>query len=120
MAQDVDAKIDQFNAAIGETYELSHKGSKLIIEGFREGKKVKTDEVVIHDLDFKSLKYSEEDNSVSVKCYSDLDGCVKRVLKLDRKKSFRNRMVFGIPEGVSGEEIVNRLRLVFNEMAKKY
>lgn len=119
-SQDVEARLASFNEAIGPSYNVENKGKILIIEGFREGQQVKEDKVNIYNLDFESLKFSKTDNSVSVKCHSDLDGCVTQVLMRERKKkNYRNRIVFGVPEGVSGQEIVNKLRLVFNEMVKK-
>lgn len=120
MSQDVPAKIDAFNEAIGKEYNVKNKGKFLIIEGFREGKQVKVDKVNVYDLDFKTLKFSETDNSVSVKCHSDLDGCVNRVLLLNRKKSYKTRVVFGLAEGIDGQEVMNKLRLLLNDMAKKY
>lgn len=119
-AQDVDAKIDVFNQAIGRSYHVSHKGRTLVIEGFREGKRIKIDKVNIFDLDLKTIRFSEKDASVAVKCYSDLDGCVNRVLLLSKKKSYRQRVVFAVPDGVSGDEILMRLKLVLNDMVKKY
>lgn len=120
MSQDVPAKIDAFNEAIGKEYNVKNKGKFLIIEGFREGKQVKTDKVNVYDLDFKTIKFSEKDMSVSVKCYSDLDGCVNRVLLQNKKKSYKGRVVFGIADSISGEEVLNKLRLLLNDMAKKY
>lgn len=120
MSQDVPAKIAAFNEAIGKEYNVKNKGKTLIIEGFREGKQVKVDKVNVFDLDFMTLKFSETDNSVSVKCHSDLDGCVNRVLLQNKKKSYKGRVVFGIAEGISGEEVMNKFRLLLNDMAKKY
>lgn len=91
-----------------------------MVKGFREGKQVKLDKVNIYDLDFKSLKFSEKDQSVSVKCYSDLDGCVNRFLLLNKKKSIRARLVFGLADGTSGEEVKNNLELLLNDMSNKY
>ena len=119
-SQDVAARMDAFNEAIGKEYIVSNKGKILVIEGFREGKQVKTDKVNVFDLDFETLKYSENDETVSVNCHSDLDGCVNRVLHLNKKKSYRQRVVFGIADGISGEEIAEKLRMLLNDMAKKY
>jgi hypothetical protein len=105
---------------IGKDYTVSNKGKTLIIDGFREGKHLKQDKVNVFDLDMETLGFSEVDNTVSVKCYSDLDGCVNQVLLLDKRKSYRVRLVFGLPEKVSGEEVVYKLRSVLEEMAKKY
>ena len=120
MSQDVPAKLDAFNEAIGKEYYVKNKGKFLIIEGFREGKQVKTDKVNVYDLDFKTLKFSETDKSVSVKCYSDLDGCVNRVLIQNKKKSYKGRVVFGIADDISGEEVLSKLRLLLNDIAKEY
>jgi hypothetical protein len=119
-AQDIPAKLDAFNEAIGKEYTVYNKGKFLMVKGFREGKQVKLDKVNIYDLDFKSLKFSEKDQSVSVKCYSDLDGCVNRFLLLNKKKSIRARLVFGLADGTSGEEVKNNLELLLNDMSNKY
>ncbi len=120
-AQDVEAKLVTFNEALGKSYQLSNKGKHLIVEGFREGAKVKIDKVNIYELDLATIKYSENDKTVSVKCYSDLDGCVKRTLVRERnKKSYRNRIVFAVPEKSTGKEIMTKLKLLLNEMSKKY
>ena len=119
-SQDVDGSIAAFNEAIGKEYNVDHKGKILIIEGFREGKQVKVDKVNVFDLDLSTIKFSSQDNSVSVKCYSDLDGCVERVLLLNAKKSYKPRVVFGIADGISGEEVLMKLKLALNEMVKKY
>jgi hypothetical protein len=42
------------------------------------------------------------------------------VLSLNKKKSYKQRIVFGISEGIDGEEVKNKLRLLLNDMAKKY
>ncbi|MGB0917911.1 MAG: hypothetical protein ACPGU4_09995 [Flavobacteriales bacterium] len=119
IAQDVPARLDAFNEAVGKQYRAYHKGKTLMIEGFREGKQVKLDKIHVHDLDVETAKFSEEDQSVSVKCFSDLDGCVNRVLLLNKKKSYKKRLVFGIDEGIDGVEVLAKLKMLLNEMAKK-
>lgn len=119
VAQDVDARIATFNEAIGKEYNVSAKGKTLEVEGFREGKQVKIDKVNVFDLDLETVKFIEEDNAVSVKCYSDLDGCVNQVLTQDTRKSYRKRLVFGIADGISGTEIEDKLRSLLIEMTKK-
>ena len=118
-AQDVTSKVDAFNAAIGKEYSVSFKGKTLIVEGFREGKQVKTDKVNVYDLDAATVKFSQADTAVSVNCHADVDGCVEQVLHLNKKKSYKKRLVFGLSEGVSGEEIVAKLSLLLSEMSKK-
>lgn len=119
-AQDVDGRLMAFNEVIAPNYKVERKGGDLVIEGYREGELVKVDKVNIFDLDMETLKISSVDSTVSVKCYSDLDGCVARTLTKERnKKSYRNRLVFGIDEGRSGEEIAEKLRLFIEDLAKK-
>lgn len=118
-AQDVPARIAAFNEAIGQEYNVAAKGKTLEVQGFREGKQVKVDKVNVFDLDKETVKFIVEDNAVSVKCYSDLDGCVNQVLTQDTRKSYRKRLVFGIADGISGTEVESKLRDLLNEMTKK-
>ena len=120
-AQDLEARIETFNEITGVEYLVSNKKKTLVIQGFREGEQVKVDKVNVFDLDIETLSFSETDNAISIKCYSDLDGCVERTLTRERnKKSYRNRIVFGLTENMSGLEVLEALKLVLQEMAKKY
>tara|TARA_R110000868_G_scaffold38770_1_gene135390 strand:+ start:166 stop:627 length:462 start_codon:yes stop_codon:yes gene_type:complete len=119
--QDVLSEIKTFNEVIGGDYVVSNKKKILIVKGFREGKQVKVDKVNVFDLDMKSLKFSEVDNAVSIKCYSDLEGCVEKTLTRERnKKSYRNRVVIGLGDNVVGSEVKGKLKLVLEEMFEKY
>ena len=91
----------------------------LIIKGFREGEQVKTDEVNIYALDFETLKYSDSEDAVVIKCFADIDGCVMRILQKERKKkTFRNRLIFATPKGKTGLEIEEKLRLFLLDLSK--
>lgn len=118
--QDVDATVSALNAALGPTYLVSHKGKMLVVESFREGQQVKVDKINVFDLDTTSIAYSVEENVVSIKCYSDLDPCVERTLIINKKKSFRQRLAFGVEEGRSGNEIESKLRTMILSLSKKY
>ena len=119
-SQDVDGRFMSLNEVLAPSYNIERKGSNILISGYREGELVKVDKVNIYDLDIETLKISSVDSTVSVKCYSDLDGCVARTLVRERKKkNYRNRIVFGIDEGKSGEEIADKLRLLMIDLAKK-
>lgn len=108
------------NEVLAPSYNIERKGSNILISGFRDGKLVKVDKVNVYDLDIETLKISSVDSTVSVKCYSDLEGCVARTLVRERKKkNYRNRIVFGIDEGKSGEEIADKLRSLMIDLAKK-
>lgn len=118
-AQDVDGQLLNLNEALYPSYEISRKKGDLTIKGFREGEQVKTDEVNVYDLDFETLKYSESENAVIIKCFADVDGCVMRILQRERKKkTFRNRVVFAVPEGKTGLEIEEKLRRFLMDLSK--
>lgn len=119
-AQDVPAKLMAFNEAIGKAYNVSNKGKILLVQGFREGKQIKLDKVNVFDLDLETFKYSEADRTVSVNCYADLDGCVEQTLLLDKRKSYRKRLVFGLDDGANADEILEDLQALLFDMSKKY
>jgi len=120
-AQDVLAVINGFNEVTGPAYSVSNKKKVLIIEGFREGERVKVDKVDVFDLDLETLKYSEADHSISIKCYYELDECVTSSLIRERnKKSYKKRIVFGISHVQSGEEVLNKLRQLITKMIETY
>lgn len=119
-SQDVEGRLLALNEVLAPSYKIEVKGSDMLVSGYREGEVVKVDRVNVYDLDIETLKLSLSDNTVAVKCYSDLDGCVARTLTRERKKkSFRQRIVFGIDEGKSGEEIAKKLQLFIEEFAQK-
>lgn len=119
-AQDVESNIASLNESLGATYKVSHKGKILIVESFREGKQVKEDKINVFDLDTTSIAFVPDENIVVVKCHSDLDGCVERTLTQNRKKSYRQRLAFGVEDDKSGTEIEAGLRSVINSMNTKY
>lgn len=119
-SQDVESAIAALNESIGPTYNVAHKGKMLLVESFREGKQVKLDKINVYELDTASIGFSSDENVVSVKCYSDLDGCVERVLIINKKKSYRKRLAFGVEEGRSSKEIETELRRVLIAMSNKY
>ena len=115
--QDLAAKIQNLNTLLGSDYAVSNKGKTLIVDGFREGNHVKNNRVNVFELDSETIKYSESENSVSVSCYSDGDGCVVSVLTRERKKkSYRNRLVFGILEKSEGDDVVQALKEVIKSV----
>jgi len=117
-SQDIESQINELNAALGTEYEVGKKGKMLIVKAFREGKQMKLEQVNVFDLDIESLTYSEVDATVSVKCYSDLDGCVQQTFLLDKKKSYRKRLVFEVVGIESGMAVEGKLRTLLEEIVK--
>jgi hypothetical protein len=109
-------RAEAFNSVIGKDYRVSVKGNTLLIEGYREGKQLKLDKVNVFDLDLGSMMYSGVDTTVSVKCLDGLDGCVERHLLLDKKKSYRERMVFAVPSEGDANEIMSKLNELLKSM----
>jgi hypothetical protein len=117
-SQPIEDRIAELNAALGSEYEVSFKGKNLSVKAFREGKQMKVEQVNVFDLDIETLNYSEVDATVSVKCYSDLDGCVQQTLLLDKKKDYRKRLVFEVSKAESGKAIEGKLRTLLVELIK--
>lgn len=115
-SQPTEDRIAELNAALGSEYEVSFKGMNLSVKAFREGKQMKVEQVNVFDLDMETLNYSEVDATVSVKCYSDLDGCVQQTLLLDKKKSYRKRLVFGVLGVDNGKAVEAKLRTLLVEL----
>ncbi|MCF8465372.1 MAG: hypothetical protein K9G41_11045 [Flavobacteriales bacterium] len=117
-SQSVEDRIAEWNTALGSEYEVSFKGKNLSVKAFREGKQMKVEQVNVFDLDIETLHYSEVDATVSVKCYSNLDGCVQQTLLLDKKKDYRKRLVFEVLKAESGTAIEGKLRTLLVELIK--
>lgn len=105
-AQSTKAMLMQFNTMLGENYKVTVKGKTLIVDGFREGDLVKQDRVNMFDLDVESLEFSEHEQAVIIRCYTDYDDCITSTLTRERKKkSFRKRLIFSAASAHSGVEI---------------
>lgn len=120
-AQDIETQIASFNEIIGKDYQVSNKGKILIIDGFREGEQVKQDKVNIYDLDLGSLSFSESEQAVIIRCSSEFEDCITRILTRERnKKSYRKRILFEVKSDRSGAEIENGFRSLISELRNKY
>ncbi|MCF8257073.1 MAG: hypothetical protein K9J06_05945 [Flavobacteriales bacterium] len=109
MAQHSDA-LSRVNVLIGPENSVQVKGKLFIIDGFRSGKKVKTDKVSIYDLDPLSVAYDVENGIVSVSCFSEMGECVQRQLHADGQKNYRWRIAFDAKDAAVAEELMVVLR----------
>jgi len=113
------AAIERINALVGPEHSIVLKKKQLIIDGFREGIKVKTDKVNVYDLDPKSVAYSADDAIVSMACFGDMVECVERNLLLDGAKNYRKRVAFGVADAATAELLVAELRRTLQLFHKK-
>lgn len=105
-AQNNALMLEDFNTIIGDAYSVSIKGKTLIVDGFREGNRVKQDRVNLYDLDLGSLEFSEEEQAVIIRCHADYADCISSTLMRERnKKSYRKRLLFSIASTQSGLEV---------------
>lgn len=117
----VENTLGYLNTLLSGSEELSVKGKFLIIKGFKEGIQVKEDKVNKYDLNPDQVSLSETENLVSIKCYSELDGCVERKSLVVNKKAFRKRVVFEVKSADHGAKVVRALTHLINCFAdKKY
>lgn len=120
MAQDDKAAVtDKVNALLGTENTIALQRKTLIIEGFREGIKVKVDKVNYFDLDPASVVYSPVDAIVSVSCHGDVGECVERHLLIDGEKNLRKRVAFGMTDAAKAEQLVTELRTLLEFLQKK-
>ena len=109
--QDSSTLLAELNQVIGEHYVVSLKGKILIVDGYREGEQVKQDKVNVFDLDIETLGFSETEQAVIIRCYSEYEACVSRTLTRERKgKDYRNRLLFAVPADGSGSNIEKAFR----------
>lgn len=109
--QDSSTLLAELNQVIGEHYVVSLKGKILIVDGYREGEQVKQDKVNVFDLDIETLGFSETEQAVIIRCYSEYEACVSRTLTRERKgKDYRNRLLFAVPADGSGSNIETAFR----------
>lgn len=119
-AQDsVLAAIAGLNAIVGPEHTIALKKKQLIIEGYRDGVKVKVDKVYFYDMDDKSVAYSAEDAIVSMACFDVMGDCVERHLLVDGAKNYRKRVAFGVADAATAELLVAELRRTLQLLHKK-
>ena len=111
--------LSSVNKLISPENIITIQRKSLIIEGFREGEKVKTDKVNYFDLNPKSVSYSEADGIVSISCHEDMSECVERHLLLDGQKNFRKRIAFGMSDHSKAEQLVGELRNLITSLQNK-
>lgn len=107
------------NAIIAPHNSMEVKRKQLIVEGFREDKKVKTDKINYFDVDLESLSYSIEDGLVSMACHKDMGDCVERHLHIDGQKTYRKRVAFEVADAAKAEQLMAELRTLVHSLQHK-
>jgi hypothetical protein len=113
------AALERANAILAPDNIMEVKGKQLIVVGFREGKKVKTDKVNMLDLDLASVAFDSALSIVSVSCFSDMGECVQRQLHADGQKNYRWRIAFDVKNRTAAETLMVAIREMLNETHKK-
>lgn len=116
--QDIEMLI-RANAVLAPEHVLEVKGKQLIVVGFREGKKVKTDKIHMLDLDPTSVAFDTALSIVSVSCFPDMGECVQRQLHPDGQKSYRWRVAFDVKNRTAADVLMVAIREMLNQMQKK-
>lgn len=111
--------LDRVNALAAPDNVLQIKGKQLMVDGFREGQKVKTDRVNFLDLDPASVAFDTETSVVSVACFAEMGECVQRQQYSDGRKNFRWRIAFDVKDSAHSESLMNALTELLNQLHKK-
>jgi hypothetical protein len=86
------------NALVTDGQQLSFQKKVLVIEGFREEKKVKTDRVSPFDLDPDKMIFIDAERIVMLPCRDDADECIERRRMPDGQRNHRQRLHFEVPD----------------------
>jgi len=116
--QDNDA-LSRANTVLAPDHIMEVKGKQLIVVGYREGKKVKTDKVNMLDLDPESVAFDTAFSIVSVSCFPEMGECVQRQLHADGQKSYRWRVAFDMKDRTAADALMAALREMLNQIQKK-
>jgi len=107
------------NAILAPDNIMEVKGKQLVITGFREGKKVKTDKVNMLDLDPASVAFDTVLSIVSVSCFTDMGECVQRQLHADGQKSYRWRVAFDMKDRMAADALMAAISEMLHQIQKK-
>ncbi len=117
----VESTVVKLNQLLEGTDEISIQGKFLIVKGYSKGVQSKEDKVNKYDLDPTRVKFFEGENVVSVRCFSDLDGCIERKSLLVRKRAYRNRIAFSVLDREHGSKVAKAFNHLVSCFAdKKY
>ena len=108
--QEPSERIVRINGIIGPENWIEIKRKELIIEGFRENIKVKSDVVNYFDIDSETVKYTPIDSIVSFACYSDIGDCVERHLQIDNQKVYRKRVAIRVADKKNAQDVVTEIK----------
>lgn len=117
----VETTVEHLNELLKGNEELSIQGKYLIIKGYSKGTQSKEDKVNKYDLDPQRIKFLPDEGVITMKCFSDADGCIERKSLLVKKKAYRNRVAFSVSGEEHGVKVVKALTHLVNCFAdKKY
>jgi hypothetical protein len=116
-----EATINHLNELLKGNEELSIQGKYLVIKGYSKGSQSKEDKVNRYDLDPERIKFLPDEGVITMKCFSDVDGCIERKSLLVEKKAYRNRVAFSVSDEEHGVKVAKALIHLVNCFAdKKY
>ena len=117
----VGTTVSHLNELLNGSEELLIQGKFLIIKGYSKGTQSKEDRINKYDLDPERISYKAEEGVITMRCFSDVDGCIERKSLLVGKRAYRNRVAFSVSDEQHGAKVVEALTHLVNCFAdKKY
>ncbi len=117
--QDGASALDRVNRLVGPDNVLQVKGKQCVLDGFREGVKVKTDKFNLLDLDLATFAFDADNRIVSVSCFSEMGECILRQQFADGKKNYRWRIAFDARDSTHANELMVAFGELVNQIQKK-
>ncbi len=118
-AQDGAIALEKVNGLIGPHNTLQNKGKQCVLDGFRDGMKVKTDKFNLLDLDSSTLTYDADNRIVSISCFPEMGECILRHQLTDGKKSYRWRIAFDVRDSAHANELMTAFSELLGQIQKK-
>jgi hypothetical protein len=111
--------LDRVNRLVGPDNVLQVKGKQCVLDGSREGMKVKTDKFSLLDLDPATLVYDADNRIVSISCFSEMGECILRQQLTDGKKNYRWRIAFDVRDSAHANELMVAFGELVSQIQKK-
>ncbi len=100
----------RINALVTDGQQLSFQKKVIVIEGFKEGVKVKTDRVSPFDLDPERMIFIDAERIVMLPCRDDADECIERRRMPDGQRNHRQRLHFEVSDLEHANALMTAIR----------
>jgi hypothetical protein len=105
-----DDGLGRVNVLITDGQQLLLQKKDLVIQGFKDGKLVKTDRVSPFDLDPDRMIFIDTERIVMLPCGDDADECIERRRMPDGQRNHRQRLHFEVSDLDHANSLMTAIR----------